>query len=185
MTGGGSGGSAGGGSGGAGGGGGGGPLGLRALRVFTTSQTFLPDFGGVAVGDRLCETFARDAGVSGKVVAWLSTQDAGPLTRFPRDLDAHWDLANGVTVFNNAAQLAGVPNAALNRDEKGNVLTSGTAWTGTANGARPVAETCGNWAAIAATGVFGNVINPTNWTLGGVPALCTTQRHLYCFQVPP
>lgn len=158
-------------------------LGAQSFRVFTTSLSVLPSFGGLDGGDRVCQGFAGDAGLTGVYRAWLSTTDAGALLRFS-GLDAHWDQPGAGVAFNNASQLATMPNRALDRDERGAVIASGSAWTGTLTGGNPSGFSCSNWTAITmSTGTFGSVIVGPNWTTGGVAALCSTSRRLYCFQV--
>ena len=171
-----------GGAAGSGGSGGGSTLGAAMLRVFTTSINVLPSFGGLAGGDAVCANLATDAGLPGTFAAWLSTPDAGAVVRFS-SLDAHWVMPGSPTVFNNAAQLRQTPNVPLTRDERGALISAGSAWTGTLTGGQPSGFACLNWTnAMTATGTFGTVITTTNWTTNGIPALCSTARRLYCFQ---
>ena len=153
-------------------------------RVFTTALTLLPTFGSVAAGDAVCATAAADAGLPGGYIAWLSSPDAGPLTRFPPGLEGQWVTDAGIA-FRNFAQLRTVPSIPLDRDERGRPV-SGSAWTGTLNGGASSGATCTGWSSMPtpnATGTYGQVINTAGWTNANAPSLCASPRHLYCFQV--
>ncbi len=176
ATGGGTGGSVGGGT------GGGASMGAQAFVVFTTSAQVFPNFGGVTGGDRVCQNFARDAGLQGVFIAWLSAPDAGAVSHFPPGLDARWSLlADAGRAFDGPAQLRTSPNLALNRDERGAVRADAV-WTGTNTGGNPNANTCANWSSLAVTGSVGSSTNALNWTQGGT-GTCAVARRLYCFQV--
>jgi hypothetical protein len=186
------GGGAGGGSGGGGGGSDGGS-GLRQFRVFTPSSTLVPSFGGVAKGDGVCNVTAADAGLPGTYLAWLSSNapDAGALARFPALPNTEWVMyrndAGPAVVFASRAALTGVPSVAIDHDERGVTLLPGNAWTGTDGGGASSGATCTDWASISATGTYGDIKVAAQWTStgSGVTALCTIQKHLYCFQVSP
>lgn len=168
--------------------------------VFATSQTFTGDLGGVDGGDMKCQALARDAGLSGSFLAFLSdAPEAGPAvtaaSRFPgngpwllRTRDARGRL---LRAFDERAQLAGPPRTPIDQDEAGRVFgpfDKRHAWTGTlldggAEASSPNRDTtCRRWSTIAATGLYGIIDVPTGLWSGLGAVSCASDNRLYCFE---
>lgn len=193
-TGGGSGGSPGGGSGGGmaqnpGGGSGGGSGGGMGKRLFVTAQLYSGNLGGLAGADQKCTTAATAGNLGGVWQAWLSDGTTDALSRFA-DAGAWYDL-DGRKIFNNSANLATVPLDQLSRDEQGQAVDYGFAWTGTANGGTRSGKHCRGWTSqdagttaddFGTHGIIGVSSYPSTWTEGTSPYACNQTLHLICLE---
>ena len=154
-------------------------------KVFTTSTTYLGNFGGQGKADNICQKKAQAAGLTGKYKAWLSTTSSPAKDRIP---DAKYVKATdtSITIANNKNDLLdGTINTPLEYDEYGNKITDEGVWTGTGMRGNYKSGSCMNWTN-GTSNVYGRsgLANKTqtNWT-DTVNAQCNSKQHLYCFQV--
>jgi hypothetical protein len=107
-----------------GGGAGGGSGGGAPRTVFVTSVGPRPGaLGGLAGADKLCQSLATDAGLSGTFLAWLSTDKESPSTRFTKS-GPGWALVDGTMVAESWADLTdGSLLHAIDKTEKNEAPT--------------------------------------------------------------
>jgi hypothetical protein len=123
-------------------------------RVFLTSKTFGPNFGGLAVADKACADAAAGAGLGGNWAAWLSTKATSAASRLEHAA-VPYKLLDGTEIAANWSSLTTGPlSAPIGLDENGKAVpiayyTSGFAWTGTAaDGSTSTTytdSTCSDW----------------------------------------
>lgn len=76
-----------------------------ARYVFTSSQLYSGDMGGIAGANVLCDSLAADAGLTGSYRAWLSADVGGsPAQNFTRT-GGRWVLVDGTYVAEDWADL--------------------------------------------------------------------------------
>jgi hypothetical protein len=153
----------------------------RPLIVFVTSLTTTGNAGGLAGADIKCNDHARNAGLSGTWVAWLSAQN-GPHAIDRVTSAGPWHLRSGEMVAANKAGLtSGALLHAIDRDEKGLAIAAGRVWTGSGINGRYNDNDCDRWT----TGNEGRVGNSgamnQGWTTTGVDG-CNNTGRLYCFE---
>jgi hypothetical protein len=167
------------------------PTNCRKL-VFVTSQMYDGNLGGLAGADAKCQARAQAAGLPGTYMAWISTSQGSPSTRFTRSTTPYV-LVNGTVIANNWNDLTDGTIAAMitvtetggNRPV-GNTSCAGsgnaTAWSATnANGTR-LGDSCSNFTSSAGSGLWGRVDSTTqfsSWCSGGT---CAWLSPIYCFQ---
>ena len=187
------GGAAGGDAGGAAGGDAGGSAGgaPRTSVVFVTNATFhgnlqlqAPGFIGAAAADRLCTVAATSASLPGTFKAWVAGNPGiSPSSRL--NDSSPWVVNGTSTVaFSSKTALSGFPQAPINRNERGFLVTgTNDVWTGATNGFTTGAS-CNTWSNnMAATmGIKGALNNPAQWTSTGTMAACNSTARLYCFE---
>jgi hypothetical protein len=93
-------------------------------------------------------------------------------------------------LFNNRDNLATLPLAGLEHDERGASVTQAPGlprvWTGTRTGGTAEGHACRDW--MTATGSFsdagavGFLGSVDGWTFGPMYDTCSTLLHLYCFE---
>ena len=161
-----------------------------AKHIFVTRGTYtgalttimgLPD--GLAAADAICQQRAKAAGLAGTYVAWLSSSTRDAIDRITAQ--GPWRPVGTTDVaFENRSQLYGEPLVRLDRDERGEPLTTsidGMAWTGTRAGGGRHAYTCNDWTAIAGNGLYGRRALTFDWT-ESYWTYCDRQLHLICFE---
>lgn len=181
------------------------PQGLTK-RVFVTSNVWtgllLTGTGKKTphqAADYRCAAAAKDGGLGGTWIAWLSARDGNgtmvrAIDRFNAEVTA-WTLVDGTTtVFGEKSGLTGTPIHGIDHDEFGGLIPADTlVWTGTLQGGAPASKNnCNNWLSeFGAFGIFG-VANPqadpsASWTGAASDdsaeaATCSTDGALYCFE---
>jgi cysteine-rich repeat protein len=165
---------------------------LESRLVFITSTLHDGDLGGLAGADAICNMRAAAADLPGTYMAWLSTDQGSPSTRFVTST-VPWVRLDGTTIADDWADLVdGTLDAIVNQTEVGGAppnstyICNGTArqtWTGTAVDGTPTANTCGNFGSTAGNGAIGrNTATDANWSVCNPSVACTTMAPLYCFQ---
>jgi hypothetical protein len=156
------------------------------LHVFVSSTTPHGNaLGGQAGADGTCKSLAMAAGLGGNWVAWLSNNNGGPDAINRVTSAGPWRLVtSGEVVASTKAVLASGSLAhAIDRDEKGIVITAGRVWTGTGSNGLFLTNDCDKWTATGTNGRVGSTAaTDGNWTSTGVDG-CGNPRHLYCFQL--
>lgn len=153
--------------------------------MFTTSETYRGQLGGIDGANQKCEDAASAAGLSrgNAFMAWLSTTDDAALRRVMFGVGP-WRRPDGTVVFADRDALAGNPEVTLDLDETGAANPNGCVWTGTKAGGTSDERNCQNWDTVdvnfkGATGVPSNVSRA--WTEFG-PETCDTACRLYCLE---
>jgi hypothetical protein len=158
--------------------------------VFVTKGQFVGSaVGGLAGGDAKCQA-AADTSTSKRIKgrtfrAWLSTAALSASSRVPHGTKP-FILASNAVVANNWTDLIdGDLVNGIDRDETNSLVNGGTAWTGTTStGAGATNATCGAWDTTAASGTRGNVGGAGGgWSSATGTTSCSTQLHLYCFEL--
>ena len=158
--------------------------------VFLTSQTFPPDFGGVAAGDAACQAAADAAGIPGTYMAWLSDSTTSPSARFTHSDRPYVRLDGAVVAANWSHLTSGAIGHPIDLTETGAVVGSGGVLTGTReDGLRYQEADCGGWSSVSAplrgaVGVVGATGSEWSLDLTTGLSLCSAigNNHLYCFQ---
>ena len=166
---------------------------LEYRLVFATSTTHDGDLGGLAGADAICQARADAANLSGTYIAWLSTDQGSPATRFTQST-VQYQLVNGTRIANDWADLVnGNVDNSINRTELDTASVAGvatcggtnrTARTGTASDGTLAASTCSNFSSgsNADTATIGRTTNAnatwTDWCEVG----CDQAAAIYCFQ---
>lgn len=153
----------------------------RPFLVFVTSLTTPGNTGGLAGADIKCNDHARNAGLNGTWVAWLSAEN-GPHAIDRVTSAGPWHLRSGEMVAaNKAGLMSGTLLHAIDHDEKGLAIAPGRVWTGSGTNGRYNSNDCDRWT----NGNEGRVGNSgaTNqgWTTSGVDN-CNNSGRLYCFE---
>jgi hypothetical protein len=148
--------------------------------------------GGLAGADAKCQARANAANLPGTYMAWLSTQDAWPASRF-----THWNSwyvrVDGVKVADNWADLTdGSLDAPINKTELNGAPPevvfppAPITWSNTTTSGHldPDGNTCGAW---TNTGNGPNVWGDADRTNSGwcrtvTGGSCGSNLPLYCFQ---
>lgn len=179
-----------------------------AKRVFTTSQLFTANLGGLVGADAKCQAAADKAKLGGTFKAWLSDSKQAPANRFDASCfkGAPFVLIDGTVIAKDWAELtSGTLQAGISKTETGagaplnNAcpgLPPGTAaWTLTTEGgaaeADKVAKACVDWTsgsmATSAQMVWGKPGATKNWSINygcnnfGATS-CSRTASLYCFE---
>jgi hypothetical protein len=155
------------------------------------------NLGGLVGADAKCQNLAAAANLPGTYMAWLSTDQGSPSTRFTQST-IPYVLVNGTKVADNYADLTdGSIDARIDRTETGGQVPNSSAWcsastrlawTGTSGAGVLTTPNCNNFtngtdfqnsrAGDAAT----QNLNSTNWTLCAGLVTCDDAISLYCFQ---
>ena len=157
-------------------------------RVFVTSATFLGALGGLSGADHECQVLADTAQIDATFMAWLSTGDESPSTRFPdAEFTGQYVKVDGVVVAEGwTGLISGLLMSPINKDEK-NALADGKAvWTNTKADGMPLSDAdCMGWelgADPSATGLSSAMDG--KWTNNQSNQLCSGSKRLYCIEVP-
>jgi cysteine-rich repeat protein len=166
----------------------------EARIVFTTSTTYDGNLGGLAGADAICNARAQAAGLPGTYMAWISTNQGSPSTRFVQSAVPYL-LRTGSKVADNWADLTdGTIDFNINRNEFGALLVNMAftcnnsprpVWTGTNADGTAAANNCSNFSsnAMATTGAVGrSSITDATWSLCGAAVACNNLAPIYCFQ---
>ncbi|MEM6292845.1 MAG: hypothetical protein AAGA54_16340 [Myxococcota bacterium] len=148
--------------------------------VFVTSSSIPADFGGLEQADEICRQHARDAGLEGTFVAWLSTSTTDALSRLQgargwvrTDGRPFADQADDV-VFDNFYP------PALN--EYGEFVDADVRpWTGTRFTGLRHEDTCDDWTSQTARTMRGTPFAGIGQWIVGPLGTCSGSAPLYCF----
>ncbi|MCK6551455.1 hypothetical protein L6R52_36805 [Myxococcota bacterium] len=161
---------------------------VAGRRVFVTQAAVLPNFGGVAGADAICQAAGTAAGFSGGFMAWVSLAGSNAAARHnPSQLPYY--LVNGTRIANDWADLTdGSLQAPINRDQTGAALVT-TAWTNTNVAGTAIvttaAGTCSNFTSTLGTqsARIGNATQTAaTWTTSSSGLCNRTTTRLYCFE---
>ncbi len=173
-------------------------------RVFITSDSFTPNFGGIAAGHAKCAAAAKAAGLGGSWLAWLSDSSTYPSVYHKAQVP-YRRLDGALVALNWNDLVDGTLDNPIEIDETGAKVTTGAGsssycgssalpavWTGTntagnrANSSSSIYY-CGNWTTNttsssyrAASGLSSG--NASNWTTACTTQRCNYKGHLYCFE---
>jgi hypothetical protein len=172
-------------------------------RVFVTSGTYAPSFGGLAGADGICMSVASGASLGGKWAAWLSSLSVSASSRLEHS-SVPYKLLDGTVIASDWSDLtSGSIQHPINRDEHGALVTNPGAtyssdlgvWTNT-NGDGSSTQlslfyTCNDWTNATSSYDFagGSVVSDSScadhqcWTIQGT-ADCSEVLALYCFEQP-
>jgi hypothetical protein len=166
---------------------------MPVKRVFATRAKFLGTFGGIAMGDQICNDAAQAAGIAGAWKAWLSDPQNNAIDRIA-DVGP-WYLMDRMTlVFTGKTALGQAPLVGIDMDEYGAMIAQGnpflveSAWTGTLQGGHKANtggyDDCNGWNRASVDGISGSLMDPSTWTDTGSRAhdCSTDNQHLYCFE---
>ena len=154
-------------------------------RVFVTSTVTAGNTGGLVGADTICQKRADAVHLGGTWVAFLSGKNAVASSRVLGN--GPWYLVDNTTrVFASHAALtaSSIPEAALDHDETGAVVTSARdlVWTGTST-AGAQAENCADFSAtFGGLGVSGLASSRAQDWIQSELTHCSTALHLYCFE---
>lgn len=141
---------------------------------------------GIAAGDSICQTLAREAGLENAehFKAWLSDTHTSAFERIQSD--GPWVRMDGIRIADNRQGLKAdnLPTV-LNLTEKGDYIASGaSAWTGTLRDMQPDTQrTCNDWQTDSSesNGRVGRTFDTESWTTSGYPS-CNYSFYLYCIE---
>lgn len=92
--------------------------------AFLTSAVTNGNFGGLAGADTICQGLADKAGLKGNYMAWVSTEDESPSSRFEK-FDGNYINTRGKVIATNWNDLTdGTLQGQIKYDEKGNEITT-------------------------------------------------------------
>lgn len=159
-------------------------------RVFVTSTSSAANLGGLEGADERCNTLAKNAGLDGAWVAWLSTPDVNAIDRLSHL--GTYVLLDGTVVVTSKQQLtSGRIEHAIDMTEGQVRLTKNRGvWTGT-RGNGTADATCNGWTTDSSLvlGTLASAIaSDVGWTKGAPQAghpdnwECATVVGLYCFE---
>jgi hypothetical protein len=160
---------------------------VQANIAFVTSMTITPGtLGGLAQADALCGQLARDAGMEGQYVAWLSDNNTSAKDRL--GAARGWVRPDGLPFADTLTDLlAGHIFYPLRIDERGTDRGNDTASvvTATDGAGKSIAENCSNFTqpgggALALAGLADAGVS--TWT-NGTEIPCTEPARLYCFGI--
>lgn len=163
--------------------------------VFATATVTLPDFGGLAGADKLCQDAATKAGLAGTFKAWLSDANSSPSTRFSKST-VPYQMVGGVELAASWDELVGQgPNVAIDVDQNGQTIAdammNALVWSNTGRDGRPenygkASAYCQGWTSTAleeqaVVGWLTKRGEVDDWTFAVVTP-CSASARLYCFQ---
>ena len=154
--------------------------------VFVTSNTYTGNLGGIAGGHAKCQAAAANAGLSGTYKAWISDDTYNPAGDFTQNLGPYL-LTNGTQIATRYSDLTdGTIAAPINRDEFGNSIGGGYAWSNTnsyGNKATTL-DPCTQWTADGSGWAYSGdtTVTDNNWAYPGDYSQCYELNHLYCFE---
>ena len=165
---------------------------LEARIAFVTSSLYNGDMGGLLGADAQCNLRAQSAGLPGTYMAWLSTDQATPATRFVQSSVPYYKV-NGIKIADNWADLTDATlDAALDVTELGTPSPDGTnscqgttrqVFTGTFSNGLIGNSTCSNWTSSVGTGNVGQTTVATfRWSNCTSTGNCANASAIYCFQ---
>lgn len=159
--------------------------------AFCTSQKFTGNLGGVAGADAKCTQAAKNAGLPGAYVAWVSSSASDARAR-GLSLARGFVRVDGLPFTDAVLDASGADLTEgevfypLTVDERGNPVTAGElAFTGTLASGLRAPSNCLDWtsSAPAESGLTGAPYNGSvAWTEGGGDAPCNVGRRLYCLR---
>jgi cysteine-rich repeat protein len=160
--------------------------------AFVTSTTHTGNLGGLAGADAICQARAQAANLPGTYLAWLSTAQGSPSTRFTQ-WPGRYLLTNASKIADNWADLTyGTLDANFTRTEINTVPPNSSVscngsprmtWTGTNPNGTPAANNCSDFTTTVGTGAVGrNTIQDSTWTVCDPAFACTVTAPLYCVQ---
>ena len=166
---------------------------VEALRVFVTSEMYDGNLGGLAGADAKCQALADAAGLPGTYMAWISTAEGSPSTRFTQSTQPYLRI-DGVQVAPNWAGLVdGTLDAAISVTELGGPAPIGntscagggfaTVWSATNVAGGSGGTACAGFTSNAGSGLWGQAtVTNSSWTSWCSGGLCSWLSPLYCFQ---
>lgn len=156
------------------------PLGNRAF--VTSSLQAAVTLGGLAGGDAVCGDRAREAGLPGRFVAYLSSSTVNAIDRLAGARG--WYRVDGAPLFDTVADmLANRMVMAPRIDERGNDLVAAPEYVTTGTYAGAALATCSDYVD-AADFATGGVASFTAGSFSNQrPVPCTEPTRLYCFQI--
>jgi cysteine-rich repeat protein len=161
-------------------------------RVFVSSEMYNGNLGGLAGADAKCQTLADAANLPGTYMAWISTNQGSPSTRFTQSITSY-TLVDGTQVAANWNSLIdGSLDAAINMTELGGPAPIGdtscagggfaTVWTATNTNGTLSGNACTNFSDTAGQGLWGDADQTGSWTSWCSGGICTWISPIYCFQ---
>jgi cysteine-rich repeat protein len=163
-------------------------------RVFVSSMMYDGNLGGLMGADAKCQALADAANLAGTYMAWISTDQGSPSTRFTHSNTAY-TLVDGTTQIaaNWNALIDGNLDAPINKTETGGVPPVGntscagggftTVWSATSTNGTLSGNSCTNFTSTQGGGLWGQAGQTnsswTSWCSGGI---CTWTSPIYCFQ---
>lgn len=136
-------------------------------RVFTTSETYLPNLGGLTGADVKCQTLADAAKLGGTYRAWLSDSKTSAKSRLTH-ATVPYVLVDGTVVATDWADLtSGALSHAISLTEKGTVPPDGVSYSGPKL-VWTATETTGAFHSLAFTGAPDSTC--LDWTLSASEA---------------
>jgi len=169
----------------------------EARIAFATSSLHTGNLGGLIGADVICNMRAQAAGLPGTYMAWLTTNQGSPNSRFVKST-VPYVLRNGTLVANNWTDLTdGTLAAPISITETGGASPVGTnvcvvnavnnnrtAFTGTGSNGLAVGTNCSNFTSAAAnsTAAVGVTTSASfRWT-NCANLACNNTSAIYCFQ---
>jgi hypothetical protein len=158
--------------------------------VFTTSETYTGDLGGLAGADAKCQALAETAGLWGTFKAWLSDSSATASERLNHSTVPYMRTDGRIVATDWVDLTDGTINVALSVDENGTAINSGWgyAWTWTTadgSGGTP-GWNCRDWTYSGGLPDKGEngFIYETNykWSVIRSSDGCGESLYLYCFE---
>lgn len=156
------------------------PIGNRA---FVTSTTHVPvTFGGLDGADAVCMDRAREAGLPGRFVAWLSTSTVDARDRL--SAARGWYRLDHQPLVDTADDLAqGRMILPLRIDERGNDIGADPGRVVTGSFAGVANSTCSDYTSSTEVANVGVPTYAGGWSMNVNGAPCGEPSRLYCFQV--
>ncbi len=153
---------------------------LDGLVVFVSSTVASGD--SMANASALCQDLDDTAGLGGSFVAWTSSATANAIDSVTGA--GPWRLTSGDVAFANAASLASPPAVAIDRNERGELVSDALVFTGTGSDGIYTGEACEDWTSYYdySDATVGAVASAASWTSSEV-VHCGRPRRFYCFEV--
>lgn len=154
--------------------------------VFVTSTVQSGAFGGLAAADAICAARARDAGLDGTFVAWLSDGQTSAFSRIA-GVRGGWTLVDGTPIATSPSDLVTQSILApIALDEHGHDVREALSgvWTGT-RGDGTHDDDCAAWTSEdpMGEGTAGDAAaGGAAFTIADETLSCSSPRRLYCFE---
>jgi cysteine-rich repeat protein len=162
-------------------------------RVFVSSALYDGNLGGLVGADEKCQALADAANLAGTWMAWISTNEGSPSTRFTQSNTAY-TLVDGTQVAANWASLIdGTLDHAIDMTETGGMPPIGntscagggfaTVWSATNINGTLSGASCNNFTSTQGGGLWGQAtVTNSSWTSWCSGGICTWNSPIYCFQ---
>lgn len=165
-----------------------------SLKIFTTSQEYTGNLGGLAGADAKCQALASAAGLTGTFKAWLSDSNTNAKDRFMTQNLPYYRTDNVIVANSLADLIDGSLSSSISKDQQGTTIPSGggtyNVFTGTDRyGVKKNGYVCNDWTSSLeedSCSLGSSMYTDYQWTEGNeATSICSFPFRLFCLEDTP